>query len=236
VRAIEQTGAVWRPVYGSTEAGLIGRACQKPVDGSDVHFFKDALGLIQRDRLVPGTDIEVPAFLLTSLLPTTPKLLLNVESDDYGIVETRSCGCPHEACGLTEHIREIYSFSKLTGEGVTLVGSEMVRILEDVLPARFGGSALDYQLMEEEDTQGFTRLTLLISPRVQLADEQALTDTMLAELRRSSTAADLAREIWSQAHTIRVKRAEPFWTGRGKLMTLHIAQRAMAKATAGGRG
>jgi len=92
---------------------------------------------------VPGSDITVDAFHFTTLLPTARKLLLNVESDDYGVVETRSCGGPLESYGYTEHLRQIRSFRKLTGEGVTLVGSEMLRILEEVLPARFGGSPLD---------------------------------------------------------------------------------------------
>ena len=73
--------------------------------------------------------------------------------------------CPLERYGYTEHISRIRSYSKLTGEGVTLVGSEMLRILEEVLPSRFGGSPLDYQLLEEEDEQGFTRLHLLVSPK-----------------------------------------------------------------------
>ena len=43
--------------------------------------------------------------------------------------------------------------------------------MERVLPARFGGSPLDYQLMEEEDERGFTRLSLLVSPKLRIADE-----------------------------------------------------------------
>ena len=98
---------------------------------------------------------------------------MNVESDDYGVIEEQSCGCPLECYGYTEHLREIRSFRKLTGEGVALVGSDMVRILEEVLPGRLGGSPLDYHLMEEEDADGFTRLSLVVSPRIEIADEQA---------------------------------------------------------------
>ena len=153
-------------------------------------------------------------------------MLLNVESDDYGIIEQRSCGCGLEEIGFTEHIREIHSFSKLTGEGVTLVGSEMIHILEEVLPARFGGSPLDYQLIEEEDEQGFTRLSLAISPGVEIADEAAVIETILESLGQGNDAADIARAIWSQAGTLQVKRMEPIWTARGKLMPLHLMKRA----------
>ncbi len=176
---------------------------------------------------MPGTEITVDSFHFTTLLPTAPKLLLNVESDDYGIVETRSCGCPFESQGYTEHIRKIRSYRKLTGEGVTLVGSEMIRILEEVLPRHFGGSPLDYQLMEEEDEKGFTRLNLIISPKIRIHDEKEVTDTILKALGEGSVSADLARAIWSQAGSMRIKRMEPIWTERGKLMPLHLSQRSI---------
>ena len=204
---------------------MVGIGCGNPIDGNDQHFAKDVLALVQHPRVVPGFDVTVPAFYLTSLLPTAPKLLLNVETDDYGDIEMRRCGCPLEACGYTEHLRNIHSFSKLTGEGVTLVGREMVRILEEVLPARFGGTPIDYQLMEEEDERGLTRLSLLISPRVTIADEAAVIALVLESMRRSSAAADIAQAIWRQAGALRVQRREPIWTARGKLLPLHLAQR-----------
>jgi hypothetical protein len=226
VREITRTGARWIPNYFCTEMGRIGTGCARPADGNDVHFLKDTLALIQHHRQVPGSDITVDAFYFTSLLPSAPKLLLNAEIDDYGVIEQRSCGCPLEEVGFTDHLRHIYSFRKLTGEGVTLIGSEMIRILEEVLPARFGGSPLDYQLLEEEDEHGLTRLSLLVSPKIEIADERVVLETVMDSLARSSIAADSARAIWSQANTLRVKRMEPIWTARGKLMPLRLARRA----------
>jgi hypothetical protein len=224
VRWITQTGARWIPMYWLTEAGCVGQGCARPADDNDVHFFKDGLALIEYPRKVPGlSDLEVDAFHFTTLFSSAPRILLNVESDDYGVVEKRSCGCALESYGFTDHLRDIHSFSKLTAEGVTLVGSEMIRILEEVLPARFGGSPLDYQLAEEEDERGFTRLTLLVSPRVALADEGAAIDAVLQALDRIATDAD--RSIWRQAQTLRVRRQEPIWTGRGKLMPLHLMKK-----------
>jgi hypothetical protein len=150
--------------------------------------------------------------------------MLNVESDDYGVIETRSCGCPLETYGFAEHLRHVKSFRKLTGEGVTLVGGEMVHVLEEVLPARFGGSPLDYQLLEEEDEQGFTRLSLVISPKIEIEDEAEVVQTVLEALGRGSDAADQARALWSQAGSLQVKRTEPVWTSRGKLMPLRLAR------------
>ena len=226
VREIEQTGARCFPQYHFKETGRVGMGCCKPVDSNDVHFFKDGLALIQHPRQAPGSGISVDAFLFTTLLPTAPKLMLNVESDDYGIIESRSCGCTLESYGYTEHLRHIRSFRKLTTEGVTLVGSEMVRILEEVLPAKFGGSPLDYQLMEEEDQQGFTRVSLLVNPTIQIADEAAVIEAVMEALGRGGVGGDLAKTLWSQAKTLRVKRMEPIWTNRGKLMPLHLGRRS----------
>jgi len=225
VHGITATGARWAPSYYFIEAGLVGMGCARPADGNDIHFFKDILALIQYPRQVTGWNVAVDAFYFTSLLPTAPRILLNVESDDYGVIENRPCGCPLETYGFTEHLRDIRSFRKLTGEGVTLVGSEIVKILEETLPARFGGSPLDYQLLEDEDENGFTRLSLLVSPKIEIADEGAIIKVFLEAMGRSSVAADLARAIWSQAKTLQVKRREPIWTARGKLMPLHLAKK-----------
>ena len=223
-RVIQSSGARWVPLYFFTETGAVGLGCANPVDENDLHFLRDALALIQCPRQVPGSDITVEAFNFTTLLPTAPKLLLNVESDDYGIIEKRSCGCPFESYGFSEHIRAVRSFRKLTGEGVTLVGSEMLHILEEVLPSRFGGSPLDYQLLEEEDQQGFTRLSLLVSPKIQIDDETQVLETVLEALKRSSVAAHLAGELWKKAETIRIRRHEPILTAGGKFMPLRLAK------------
>jgi len=184
VQQITRCGARWASNYFSAEAGAIGWGCARPVDGSDTHFFKDRLAVIQYPRQVPDTEITVNAFYFTTLLPSVPKLMLNVESDDYGILEERACGCPLESCGFTHHLRDVHSFRKLTGEGMTMVGSQVVRILEQVLPSRFGGSPLDYQVLEEEDEQGFTRLYLLIDPELGGIDRDAPGQACEADLDR----------------------------------------------------
>jgi phenylacetate-coenzyme A ligase PaaK-like adenylate-forming protein len=221
VRAIERAGVRWVSTYFFAEAGAVGLGCARPADPTDVHLMKDTLALIQSPRQVPDTGATVGLFLVTSLLLEAPKLLLNVESDDYGLVEGRRCGCALEACGLTEHLRHIRSLRKLTGEGVTLLASDLVRILEEELPACFGGSPLDYQLLEEEDERGFTRLNLLVHPRIELPDETLVIDTVHRLLQESSALANAARAIWQQARTLRLQRGEPITTARGKQMPLH---------------
>jgi len=225
VAGIVASGARILTNYGFSEGGRVAVGCANPSSATDMHVLRDAFEVTPWERQVPGTDAVVSALNVTSLLLTTPKILLNAEMDDYGVVEDRPCGCPLERLGYQQHLSEVHSFRKLTGEGVTLVGSDMLDILERVLPARFGGSALDYQLLEEEDEKGFTRLSLLISPRVQIADESEVVPAILAALDQSSIMGSGTRAIWAQAGTLRVQRREPILTGRGKLMPLHLERK-----------
>ncbi|HZQ08523.1 MAG TPA: hypothetical protein VFD70_18220 [Anaerolineae bacterium] len=220
VAAMERVGVRVFSGYGMVEAGGIGLGCAQPLGADDVHLSSDTFALITHPHRVESIGMTVPAFNLTTLMDTAPKVMLNFQSDDYGIVEERRCGCPLEAYGFTTHLREIRSYSKMLGEAVTLIGNEMLRILEDVLPARFGGTPLDYQLLEAEDEQGLTRLYLVIHPRIEIADEQQVIDAMLDGMRASSPTADAARAMWQHAQTIRIKRAEPQITARGKFSPL----------------
>jgi hypothetical protein len=219
-RGITRSGARWVPYYSITEVGRVGAGCANPVDGNDNHWLKHSHGLIQYPRPLPGSNVTVNAFYYTSLRPNSPRAILNVECDDFGDLEERHCGCPLEELGFTTHLRRIQSFAKLTAEGMTVAGTAMVRILEEVLPARFGGTALDYQLQEEEDEQGFTRLNLLIAPSVPLTDDQAVLRTVLKELRQTGPAENMSRSMWQQAQTFRVKRADPIWGAGGKFLPL----------------
>jgi hypothetical protein len=208
--------------YGMAEAGTVGIGCVRPNDDDDVHLTRDAFALVTHPHQVESVGMTVPAFNITTLLDSTPKLMLNYQLDDYGIVEERDCGCPIDAYGYTTHLRQIRSYSKLLGESVTLIGNEMVRIVEEVLPALFGGSPLDYQLLEQEDEQGLTRLYLIIHPRIAIADEAQVVEAVLNGMRESSPTADAARLLWQDTRTIQIKRMEPKITGRGKFFPLHI--------------
>ena len=53
-----------------------------------------------------------------------------------------------EALGYTTHIHTIRSWEKLTSEGMTFCGHDLIRLIEEVLPARFGGRPTDYQFVE----------------------------------------------------------------------------------------
>jgi hypothetical protein len=224
VAQIVASGATFRSSYAFSEIGTVGSSCMNPSGPNDQHFMQDHLAMIQAPRPVPGFDLEVNAFCFTSLLDSAPKLLFNVESDDYGPVDTNSCGCEWERLGFPRHIRDIRSFRKLTGEGVTLVGSDIERILDELLPARYGGSALDYQFAEEEDERGFTRLILRVRPGIALGDEDAAVDFVLKALDRLGSHGSVVQYTWRKAGTLRIRREAPTTGGRGKLLPLDISR------------
>jgi hypothetical protein len=201
--------------YGFTEGGLAGYSCANPVAPDDVHLFEHTFALVTRP--VHG----IHAFLLTSLTSSAPKIMLNVEPGDYGVIEHRPCGCRLERIGLTRHIHTIRSYEKLTGEGMTFVKSDLLRILEQVLPARFGGSAADYQLVEAEDEAGIVRLTLVISPRVGPVEEQHARELLLEELRRDGGPSVAGSQAWERGGTVRIHRGEPTATAAGKVLPFH---------------
>ena len=230
VRQIESVGARFISNYGMSDAGMPGPGCAKRVGVSDYHLMTDSVALYPYPHRVEAFGVTVPAFVLTTLLPLSPRVMLNVETDDFGIVEERHCGCEFESYGYTTHLREVRCYSKLTGEGVTLIGDEMIHILETTLPARFGGTPFDYQLMEDEDTQGFTRLYVIVSPRIDLQSERAVVECVLEGLRQASPAADAARLTWQNANTLQVRRMEPVWTERHKYLPLYMPRRYGAAA------
>lgn len=222
VQAIEQSGARVFSTYGMAEVGRIAMGCAQPAGMNDTHLLSDAFALFTHPVTTAGFGVTVPAFHLTTLLATTPKIMLNVVSDDYGETQERTCGCLLGQCGYATHLSEIRSINKLTGEGITLVGSEIVNVLEHELPARFGGSPLDYQLQEIEDAQGFTRLVLRISLHVAIADEAQAVAAVLRALEEASPGGRAMSATLAQAGTVTVLRAEPVWTARGKFMPLHL--------------
>jgi hypothetical protein len=217
VRGIEASGARYVTSYAMTEAGLIGFACANAVDPTDVHFLRDRTAVVQRAHVVPVLEKEVGVFHFTSLMPTAPKIMINVASDDFGVLEERQCGCALGELGFHQHLRQIRSASKMTGRGITLVSSDVEHIVEDVLPARFGGTSQDYQLVEEETETGETELHLLVSPSVQLEDEAEPARVFVEALSRGTPGAALQGAIMKSANAVRVRRLKPQPAANGKL-------------------
>jgi len=217
---VQASGARALVRYAFTEGGILGYSCAQPRHADDIHLFTDSYAVIHRGRDVGRFAQAVDAFLFTSLLPTAPKVLLNVESGDYGIMEQRSCGCSLEALGLQDHAAMIRSFEKLTGEGVTFVQTDLLHILEHILPARFGGTSTDYQMLEVEGADGITHLLLVISPRIGPVDEESARRLLLGELGKDG----LSAEIWQRLDTVQVQRRWPEATRAGKILPFHLVR------------
>jgi hypothetical protein len=164
----------------------------------------------------------VDTLLLTTLHPASPKLMLNVETDDYAVLERRDCGCPIGALGFSLHVHALRSFEKLSSEGMSFIGSDLIRLVEDTLPARFGGNATDYQFIEEESSAGLPKVCLVISPRVGTVDDARVIGSVLEALGQNSGAARMMAQLWRDGRTLCVVRAEPYVTAAAKILPLHI--------------
>lgn len=227
---IESVGAIPVPVYGISEAGVIaaGGPERTPDQPDHCYLYKDTTAIVSHLVDVPHADVRVPAFLFTTLLYESPKLLLNVGMGDYGHVYVREDDSAFGKLGFDTHLHGIRSYEKLTGEGVTFVDTDLIDIIERRLPARFGGQSTDYQLVEEEDAKGLVRLKLLVSPRVPAVDEDAVADKFLRLLKGSEASpeswAQSGTEMWRQARTVRIVREHPQPTRSGKILAFHIAK------------
>ena len=206
--------------YTMGETGRIGVACANPQGPDDVHMLDDKIAVITRPRATGGgTDVQINVH--TSILPMSPKYLLNVESDDYGVLEERACGCALEGLGYRLHMREIRSVDKLTSEGMTFIGNDLVRLVEEILPRTFGGEPTDWQFVEREEN-GLPRVEIRAAPRIGPLDEAAVIDRTVAFLNAIPRASDNYGERWREARTLRLVRQVPLATGAAKLMALHI--------------
>jgi hypothetical protein len=217
---IQAAGCEAYPKYGITEVGSIGSACRCMRTGNSVHVHRDAVAVIGRRRRAPLSDVEVNSLMFTNLLPFAARFLINAEMDDAGILEPATCDCEYSRAGMHLQIRDIYSYGKLTGQGITLMGSDIVRILESVLPQRFGGGPADYQLVEYDGARQ-AQLELRISPRAGAGPPAAVRDFLLREIRACYGGA-LAARVWTHSGGLEAVIAEPFATRSGKVLSLHL--------------
>ena len=116
---------------------------------------------------------------------------------------------------------------------MTYDASSLVQVIEEVLPARFGGSVTDYQAVEEPGENGLVHLTLLVSPRLGPLDDADVTNAVRGELRRGHGGERLAELVWNQTDFLRVRRAEPIPTARGKLLPFHVLRSTAENGSVG---
>jgi hypothetical protein len=230
---IERAGARGIPNYAMNEAGMLGIACGNPASTDEYHVLTDKLAVLERvPELASGPAVK--GLFYTSLLASSSKIMLNVESGDYGTISERECGCLWQQLGFRTHLAGVRSYEKLTSEGVMFMGTMLYDLLEHTLPARFGGSVADYQFVEEEE-DGLTRVSILVSPRLGVIDEAAVLETIFEGVGVADWSRRMADE-WRQAGTLRVQRREPYATAAFKIMPLHVIESREQVAPGQGSG
>jgi len=219
---IRNLGVDVLPKYAIMETGPVGYGCLAPEASDDIHLLGDLQAVIQPGDAAANVPLAPDAVLFTSLMPTAPIVLLNVSMGDQARIERRSCGCPLETLGWKTHMRSIRSAEKLTCGGMNFIDSDIIRVLDEILPSRFGGGPGDYQLVEEEDRNGEPVLRLLARPGLGPIDENALAETFLRGVGSGEEVRSVMGSAWRQAHIVRVERRDPLSTASGKILHLHV--------------
>ena len=232
LEVIERTGARIIPRYSSVESGPIGYGCLAREAPDDLHLLRDLVALVQPSRTAasrgePGSSASPfppAALLLTTLRASAPLILINVSLGDQAVMKERRCGCPLETLGWTTHLRDIRSHEKLTAGGMTFLDIDLIRVLEEVLPTRFGGAPTDYQLVEEEAEGGQPRLRLLVHPRIGAVDAEDMAEAFLSAIGGGTGGERAMALLWRESRFLRVERQPPLAGPSGKIQHLHARE------------
>ncbi len=219
LESIREAGCEAWARYTISELGPVGSSCPEMV-GNCVHICRDSVAVISRRRMAPLTEVEVNSLLFTSLLPEAATVVVNVEMDDAGEIGPARCGCNLRRMGFDTQIDRLYSYGKLTGHGTTLIGGQLLEMLERRLPSRFGATPGDFQLVEREG-KGQTEIELRVSPRVRGADEAVVKEYFLEEMRKLWTGS-LTVRMWQHSEAVQVVIGEPYVTAGRKVHLLHL--------------
>jgi hypothetical protein len=104
---------------------------------------------------------------------------------------------------------------------MAFLDADVIRVLEEVLPARFGGGPTDYQLLEGETDAGRPRLRLLVHPRLGPLDETALADAFFTAIGGGTGLERVMELQWRSADLLQIDREPPRTTRSGKIQHLH---------------
>lgn len=219
---IRRSGANALPRFGTIETGALGQGCLAPAEPDDVHVLHDCHAIIQWGTDGGPDGLPTGALFVTSLRKTTPCIMLNVSLGDQAVMIERKCGCALERLGWHTHLHTIRSFEKLTAGGMTFLDTDIIKVLEEVLPGRFGGAPTDYQLVEEEANGGQPRLRLLVHPDVGQINLEEVAETFLSAIGAGSGPERVMGLQWRDIHLLRVERRPPIATASGKI--LHLSQ------------
>jgi hypothetical protein len=227
--AIRRCGATAVPRYAITECGAVGYGCAAPAEPDEVHVPLDLHAVVRADDEAALLGVSSRSLLVTALRPTAPMLLLNAHMGDQAEVGARDCGCALERLGWTTHLHAIRSDLKLTAGGMTFLQSDLLRVLDEVLPGRFGGGPGDYQMVESEELDGRPRVRLLVRPGVGPADLRPVGEAFLTAAGAASDAERIMSLAWRNAGVLSVERLAPIILGSGKVRPVHVLSRAVVE-------
>ncbi|MGD9507342.1 MAG: hypothetical protein AB7I59_01220 [Geminicoccaceae bacterium] len=215
---IEASGARAIATYGTSEGGWIGAQFPGAEEPDEVLIFREAYAVLPNPRL-PGDGPSQP-LLFTNLRSAAPKVLLNAELGDSGVLQPGRRSPWSEEFGYDLRLHTIRSLRKVTVWGSTFAVSDLDLLLEQVLPRRFGGSHADYQLIEEQDSAGTPILRLIVDPQAGAIDERELRTVFVAGLSRlKSSYGFMAQEVMDM-DGLRIERAPPRVSASGKVLSV----------------
>jgi hypothetical protein len=223
--ALRAAGAHLLPRYGTAEAPSIAIGCARPEGCDDVHLLADLYALATGSPTAGPGAVPPGALWLSSLCRTAPMVLLNASLGDQAVLGRDSCGCPLAELGWSVRLHSLRSFEKLTAGGMTFLDTDVIRVLEELLPRRFGGGPADYQLVEDEEADGRPVVRLLVHPRVGPFDRDAVGRAFLDAVSADSETERVMGLYWRQAQLLRVERRPPLATASGKILHLHASNR-----------
>ena len=221
-KAIKKVGATITSRYSYGGGIPVGYGCARPIHRDEVHVNQHLLAVISHPKPVAQFETQIHPLLLTTLHSAAPRLLLNVENGDYVMLDERDCGCALEKVGLTLHLHHVRSYEKFTSEGMNYFYGDLYELFEKIFPAEFGGGPGDYQLVEEEDSNGQTHLTFTVHPSVEELDESKVLSRLRIALAKGSRGNRFMAGVWQNAGTFRVRREVPYASPRGKILPLRI--------------
>jgi hypothetical protein len=213
------------PSMGCVELGHVGYGCLNPETADDMHLLKDLLVAIQPGQHSDSIPLHPHTLLFSTLRKATPLILLNFSNGDQAVLKRRACGCPLGQLGFDTHYSHIRNSEKLTSGGMAFLDTDIVKILEQELPKKFGGGPTDYQLREDETPDGRPQLYLVVHPRLGTVDEVALKSIFLEKIGSGSGAEKLTSRIWRDSDMLQIERHTPRISSTGKIQHMHIQKK-----------
>lgn len=219
--ALEAAGIRVSTLYGTTECDMIAYSCSVNDHADECHLFDDLHAVVRVASDDAASGLPSGALLMSSIRPTSRLILLNASMGDFASLSNRECDCPLGRLGFGTRLHTIRSFEKLTGAGMTFDDAALTHVLEDILPARFGGNPADHQVVEHLTDDGRASIRLVVAPTVGSVDLGQVREAFLSEIGASSSVTRMMSLVWSEQNLLEVERRAPYSTTAGTILHVH---------------